>query len=433
MKKLDIIHYHLKPGGVTTIINSQLESLLDTDDFEIRVICGDSLIPASISKMNVEIIQDNAFNYTDFEENDPAVIEEIMLHTRATAQKLFSKERIIHFHNLGLGKSPYWCIVMHELALEGYKIINHIHDFAEDRPENHHFLKRIIQEHYKLNLREVLYPHLANYFYTALSKHDFERIKQQGVSEKNITLLPNPINIDHIKESASESTRQQIYQELQLDPAKKLVTYPVRAIRRKNIGELILIAHLFRKTAHFAITLPPENPVEIKHYNRWKKFCSDHNIPVIFEAGLKTDYINLITSSDFCITTSTREGFGMTYLEPWMLSTPVMGRNLKNITKDFIREGIIFPGLYNFVRVPHKGDLVDFGMMKPEKQQDIILNLLNDDMLENIVYVSNSHLKKMFYPIKQNIISENQEIIKNKFSLVAYGNKLRKLYQTITG
>jgi glycosyltransferase involved in cell wall biosynthesis len=190
---------------------------------------------------------------------------------------------------------------------------------------------------------------------------------------------------------------------------------------------------MFGNRANFVITLPPENPAEKKQYDRWKQYCDEKQIPVTFEAGQKTDFINLITSSDFCITTSVREGFGMVFLEPWMMSTPVMGRNLKNITKDLIKVGISFPGLYNFIRVPVKGDLVDFAELKFEQQKKVINQIIEDKMLANIIFVSNSHLKKMFQPVTQNILSDNQEIIKNKFSIASYGARLEKLYRAIAG
>ncbi len=50
---------------------------------------------------------------------------------------------------------------------------------------------------------------------------------------------------------------------LGLDPEKKIITYPVRAIRRKNIGEFILLAVLFEGTCQFNITQAPKNPVGI--------------------------------------------------------------------------------------------------------------------------------------------------------------------------
>lgn len=433
MKKIDIVHYHLKPGGVTKIIQSQIESLKRAGGYEIRLLCGECRDEESFAAQGVELICDEVFNYADFKEKDPEKIEKNRKQVMEAAEKYFSAERIIHFHNLNLGKNPYWTLAIAELAGKGVPVINHAHDFSEDRKENQSFLTRIIQHHAGKDLKKVMYPALDNYHIATLNRYDYERVKQKGVSEKQIHYLPNPIGIEEVIAAADEKTRDQVYSDLGLDSSKGLATYPVRGIRRKNIGEFVLLAHLFGDSTNFVMTLPPENPSEKKNYDQWKSYCDEKNIPVVFEAGQKTDFVNLITSSDFCITTSIREGFGMVYLEPWMMSTPVMGRNLKNITKDLIKEGISFPGLYNFIRVPYKGDLKDFAELKPDQQRNIISRIIEDKMMANIIFVSNSHLKKMFQPVMQNVLSENQDIIKNKFSIASYGKRLEKLYQILTG
>jgi glycosyltransferase involved in cell wall biosynthesis len=433
MKKIDIVHYHLKPGGVTKIIQSQIESLHRTGDYDIRLFCAECPDQEEYASKGVELVCDEAFDYADFNENDKATIEQKMEKTRNVAEKYFSADRIIHFHNLNLGKNPYWTLAVFELAEKGINVVNHVHDFAEDRKDNQTFLQRIIQDHFEKNLKTVMYPDFSNYHIAALSRHDYERIKQHHFSEKQIHYLPNPVDMDEVIEAAGEDTRDAVYHDLGLDAKKSLVTYPVRGIRRKNIGEFILLAHLFADLANFVMTLPPQNPVEKKSYDKWKAFCEEKQIPVTFEAGQKTDFVNLITSSDFCITTSVREGFGMVFLEPWMMSTPVIGRNLKNITKDLIKEGIEFPGLYNFIRVPYKGDLKDFAEIHFDQQKQIISKIIEDKMMANIIFVSNSHLKRMFQPVRQNIMSNNQAIIKEKFSIKSYAERLRKLYSSFAG
>lgn len=433
MKKIDIIHYHLKPGGVTKIIQSQIESLNRKGGFEIRLLCGECRDPETYTKMGVDLVCDEVFDYADFNEKNEDVIKENIEKVKEASKKYFEKDHIIHFHNLNLGKNPYWMLAINELISEGYSVVNHAHDFSEDRAENQDFINRIVQKHANLNVKHVMYPNTDNYHVATLTKHDYERVKQKGMSEKQIHYLPNPIGQEEVIPASSKETREQVYSDLGLDNSKGLVTYPVRGIRRKNTGEFILLAHMFGEQANFVMTLPPENPAEKKPYDRWKQFCDEKQIAVTFEAGLKTDFINLITSSDFCITTSVREGFGMVFLEPWMMSTPVMGRNLKNITKDLLKEGLSFPGLYNFIRVPLKGDLVDFAELKFDQQRKIISEIIEDKMMANIIFVSNSHLKKMFQPVTQNILSENQEIIKNKFSIASYGKRLEKLYRAVIG
>lgn len=433
MKKIDIIHYHLKPGGVTKIIQSQIESLRKSGDYDIRLFCSDCPNPEPFKEQGVELICDEVLEYADFNEKDPEKINKKMEDTRKAAEKYFVADRIMHFHNLNLGKNPYWTIAVNELAEKGFPVINHAHDFSEDRKENQAFMKRIIEDHFGKSLKKVMYPEMENYHIATLSRYDYERVKQNGFSKERLHHLPNPTNIEEVIPASDKDTHDQVYRDLGLDNNKSLVTYPVRGIRRKNIGEFILLAHMFEDVANFVITLPPENPVEKKSYDKWKAFAHENEIPVTFEAGLQTDFVNLITSSDFCITTSVREGFGMAFLEPWMMSTPVIGRNLKNITKDLIKEGIEFPGLYNFIRVPYKGNLTDFSELQFEQQKKIILMLIEDKMMANIIFVSNSHLKKMFQPVRQNIMSNNQEIIKEKFSIASYGERLKQLYSQFTG
>ena len=143
------------------------------------------------------------------------------------------------------------------------------------------------------------------------------------------------------KENIYDKTKAktEICDQLNLEQNKLLITYPVRVIQRKNIGEFILLAALFNENANFVVTQPPQNPVEIERYKKWVDFCKKEKINVTFEAGTKVDFEKLLIASDFCITTSYNEGFGMVYLEPWLLNTPVVGRDIDFISKDFRADG----------------------------------------------------------------------------------------------
>jgi len=47
-----------------------------------------------------------------------------------------------------------------------------------------------------------------------------------------------------------------------------------------------------------------------------EEFCLQENIPISWEAGTKVEFEELITISDFCITTSVREGSEWFTLSP---------------------------------------------------------------------------------------------------------------------
>jgi hypothetical protein len=130
------------------------------------------------------------------------------------------------------------------------------------------------------------------------------------------------------------------------------VLYPIRAIRRKNIGEAILLSLFFQKAVSLAITLPPNSPVDIDSYNGWKSFVKRYGLNVEFDAGLEHDFPDLVQTSHFLITTSITEGFGFSFIEPWLASKIVWGRRLARICVDFERNGVRLEHMYEKLRIP---------------------------------------------------------------------------------
>jgi glycosyltransferase involved in cell wall biosynthesis len=210
-----------------------------------------------------------------------------------------------------------------------------------------------------------------------------------------------------------------------------LVTYPVRVIQRKNIGELVLLAVLFKESVNFVVTQAPQNPVEIQLYRQWVNFCTKENINLTFEAGNKVNFEKLIIGSDFCITTSYKEGFGMVYLEPWLLNTPVVGRDIDFISKDFKADGLEFPALYKHILVDANGK--DFKNLSMGEQMNQISNIKNDLIFKEKVIEQNSIFGLLFEKVPETIIEKNVSIIKNNYSLKGYGLKLQERYKILAG
>jgi glycosyltransferase involved in cell wall biosynthesis len=222
--------------------------------------------------------------------------------------------------------------------------------------------------------------------------------------------------------------RKKIIESLHLNGERKIVTYPVRVIRRKNIGELILLSELFREEATFLVTLPPKNPVEIKPYERWKAFCKENEITNIhFEVGQRLEFEDLISGSDFCITTSIREGFGMAFMEPWLYNTPVTGRDIPYITKDFIDKGMDFKNLYNEICLPDIEQ--DFKDLDEYEQMDYILTLKSNTAKIQRVMDFNKKLGNILIPVGSDIIEKNKNLIEKHYSLRNYGQKLMEAYK----
>jgi glycosyltransferase involved in cell wall biosynthesis len=420
-----IAHSHLNPGGVTRIIESQIESL---PDVKTTVLVGACSNPESITSKGAELIIIEDLNYLERRHYSDKEAMEQLHKVHAQIKKHLTRDTILHFHNLNLGKNPIVTYAVYLLAKEGVKVFNHAHDFAEDRPTNLQFLTEILSDIFLQDINEVLYPNLPNYQFGVLNSFDFERLVSYGVPKEKIEWLPNPVAISN-KEIVPDKNESKvdICKSLKLDEEKLLVTYPVRVIQRKNIGEFILLSILFAHKANFVVTQPPQNPVEINMYKQWVEFCDKQGINVSFEAGTKVNFEQLLAASDFCITTSYKEGFGMVYLEPWLFDTPVVGRDIDFITKDFKDDGFEFPTLYFKLNIPEiKTDFKDLNL---KVQMEIILDVIGGKIDKQKLFEQNPILNTLFRKVSESIIEKNKSLIKNNYSLKGYGIKLQERYK----
>ena len=431
MSRVLICHYHLNPGGVTRIIESQVRSLmLDSVYRDVHVITGHCDDPSVLQDLGANVLINEDLNYLSSDGND---YQEKYTRIRNFFTGLIRKDDILHFHNLNLGKNPLVTAVLAELAWKGHYVLNHAHDFAEDRPKNLSFMKEILEITLKKKADHILYPQLKNYLFATLNSFDRERLISYSVDEERIILLPNPVTGEALLNGDNfKSTRQKVCEQLHINPAKILVTYPVRVIRRKNIGELIFLASYFEKEANWLVTQPPRNPLELVPYLSWKKFCIENAIPVIFEAGEKTDFEGLMRSTDFCITTSKQEGFGMAFMEPWLYGKPVIGRNISEVTRDLVSTGVEFPLLYDQLKVESHNSIVDFSTLADEEQKQCIVELKQNKAFRTTFTKLNPFLSGMLEPVKQELVEHNQTILLTEYSLENYARRLENLYQKFT-
>lgn len=424
-----IAHSHLNPGGVTRIIESQIDSLKNVP---VKVLVGACPDPETITARGAELVIIEELNYLEHKTYSDEEAKEMLENVIAKLRQQLTKDTVIHFHNLNLGKNPIVTFAVYLLAKEGVRVFNHAHDFSEDRPSNQTFLEEIISDIFSHNLSEVLYPDLPNYQFGVLNSFDLERLLSYGVEADRIEWLPNPVTFScTIENPDKEASKKTICEELKISDEKLLITYPVRVIQRKNIGEFILLSVLFDHITNFVVTQPPQNPVEREMYRQWVKFCEDHEIDVVFEAGNKVDFEQLLCASDFCITTSYREGFGMVYLEPWLLNTPVVGRDIDYITKDFKEDGFTFPTLFYKINIPEIK--IDFKDLNMKMQMEIICDLKSGRIEKQKMFEQNPILTTLFNKVADQVIEQNKEIIKSNYSLQGYGSKLQNRYKKLVG
>ena len=318
--RIAVLHYHYRPGGVTRVIENTLPTLKKEHDVDAQIIDVPGLnyaSPETLETNPTELIRS---------------IEETSRNQFGTSPDLW------HIHNPSLGKHPAFAEIIYHLAESRTPLLMHIHDFAEDsRPGNYDLIR-------KNRFADKLYPVSSHIHYGVLNQRDLTILQQAEIPEENLHIIPNPV----VPPRSLEATPKDLF------PGKNLHLYPVRATKRKNLGELALLAMLADEGQHFANTIGPTNPNQIESYQNWKKLASELNLPL--DLGLcekpEYDFPEVLASASSCVTTSMAEGFGLSFLEPTLLGKPLWGRNLTEITKDFTDHGIDLDHLYTSMPIP---------------------------------------------------------------------------------
>jgi len=422
--KIFIVHHHLRKGGVASVLKNQVVALNAMDGFVPEILCG--YAPDGEYGCPVRIIPELEYLPFDTEATECIKIAETLY---AKFERLSeSNTCMFHFHNLNLGKNPVLTYIVSLLAKRGIRILNHAHDFAEDRPRNMAFSKQILEEVFNCRVRDIFYPQCSNYHFATINRSDEARIHAYQ-KDATVHYLPNAVpGFDSA--DCSGWMREKTRDILGIAEDAFFYVYPVRAIARKNIGELLLLSALF-PDYWFAVTLPPENPIELELYSHWKNVAKKLSLPILFEIGQNLPFTNILHAADACITTSRMEGFGLSFLEPWLLGIPVIGRNLPMVTSDFESEGITFPALYDSLSIP--GYSGDFAYLSADEQSSIVEAVAGGEISKEMLLSANEPLRFLFSHDANMYIKTNKQIIEKEYSLTGYGKRLWSIYQQLSG
>ena len=387
--RLAILHHHLNRGGVSQVIANHLRSLatLAKEDRPERVAIlydgqrdgwpDDPL--AGVGAFPVELVVLPALAYDEpGARADPDRLAE-KLRTALEAAGFASEETLLHAHNHSLGKNASLPGALRLLADAGWRMLLQVHDFAEDnRPENYRHLREAIGESEPDRLGAILYPQGQGIHYATLTERDADILRDAGVVAERLHTLPNPVaEFDGMP--SQEEARSRVFPALGLPAESRLIVYPVRGIRRKNLGEMLLLSALAPEGTCFAVTLRPKNPVEAASFDRWRRVAEDCKLPCRFDTGgpkeqggYGCDFKDTLAAADAILTTSVAEGFGMVFLEAWLAGKPLIGRDLPEITREFKAAGMTFGGLYDSLPTSVHGSATDFGSLDPAEQISLI-------------------------------------------------------------
>ena len=453
--RVAIVHYHLQGGGVTRIV-SHLQRVLGQCGVTAVVLTGKA--PPGPFPGEYRVVPG-----LQYEADRPRIsAHELALAMRAAARDaLHGAPDLWHIHNHSLGKNLALPGGLHDLAEQGERLLLQIHDFAEDgRPGNYSTMLTGMARGVRQDLYCLLYPQAAHVHYAVLNQRDYSYLAQAGATPSRLHLAENPVALPEAHAQAQEHK----------NTGEPLWVYPTRAIRRKNLGEFFLWAALSRQPARFATTSGPENPAEKPRYHRWKRFAAEMRLPVMLgdEGCAGFSFADMLRQASAAITTSIAEGFGMAFLEPWLVGTPVCGRDLPDITAGFRQAGVCLPWSYTSLRVPlawlghqrvasaareglrralraygreisaeqeerllavwlHPDGWIDFGRLNEPLQEEVIRHVLASP-------VDAKALEPSSLPDPKQLISAvavNQHLLARHFSLDAFGESITRVYRQV--
>ncbi|MEC7696871.1 MAG: hypothetical protein VYA11_07225 [Planctomycetota bacterium] len=486
---LAILHYHLRPGGVFQVIANQLQSLsnvLSIDDpYRVSIFHGttneeeySSQWPTSpYLQVSTRAVDGLGYDQAPEPSTDPSTLAARIL-TALDACQFFPQDTVIHVHNHSLGKNASLPGALKIIAEEGYPLLLQIHDFAEDfRVEQYQHLNAMLDSS-PIGLGCRLYPQATQIHYAVLNGRDRQILSKSGIPNKRLHALPNPIVApEDLPDPLNIRSEMQDKRGIPIDVP--LVIYPVRGIRRKNLGELLLWSALFKNRASFGTTLAPKNNAEKPSYNRWKRLAENLQLPCHFELGESFSFKQNLSAADALITTSVAEGFGMVFLESQLGGRRLLGRNLPEVTTEFAENGIDLSSLYQTLCIPMRlvdknrtiegisaaygevlrgfapelyseqttrrslvemlsGGVVDFAFLTPEMQEQLILHVHKhrsaaDEILELNPLLEKSLFHQETEPSMQRCIVANREAVKNHYGPSSIGVHLRDIYCKLLG
>jgi len=346
--RLAIVHYHLRRGGVASVI-ARAAAALDERAVRLIVLSGEAPGDACPFASRVRVVEGLAYNDAGGGGKGEKPLADRM--EEAAGDALGGPPDVWHVHNHALGKNPALTRAVRCLADRGRALLLHIHDFAEDgRPANYRRLADALSGGDAAALSRWLYPSASHVHYALLNDRDVRILRAAGIPGDRVHFLPNPAaSGDEAGEKVGEPPPP-------WRGGERLFLYPTRAIRRKNLGEFLLWAAMAPRDGgdRFATTLAPRNPEQRRFYLPWTALAERLRLPVALAVneGRNAPLADLVRPAFALATTSVAEGFGLAFLEPWLFGRPVVGRNLPEVTGGLRAAGVDLSALYDELDVP---------------------------------------------------------------------------------
>jgi glycosyltransferase involved in cell wall biosynthesis len=384
---------------------------------------------------------------------------------------------VIMIENLGIGIQPYVTYAFYlftQYAFTGAmdkRFIYRCHDFVQQRPANFKNVKKFHHPRFGVvpDWHSILYPAYPSITYIAINRYDRMRLLEHGIEEENIFYIPNPVDRSIVpQDDRRDELREKIIAGENLDPATRFLLYPVRCIRRKNVEEAVFLTAFFNRLVdgnvtrnncrlkeryHLLVSIRPESGDDAEYADQLAGFVEQHKLPVTIGLGdlvalereqdpaddskIRSYSIgDLYRASDLVITTSVLEGFGFSYIEPWLLDRAVIGRSIPYIAPDFQAAGMKLGHLYNALIVDGR-DYKDIGGGTADLAAGLEERLQKVLRLDNPAYINSfidrnetsviATLRLFDRERREALVRINREVVERVYSQERIGEQLYRV------
>ncbi len=328
---LVIFHYHLMPGGITTVIRHGVESLVRYSDrvSRIRVVAG--RIPKDEPPYaGAEIVRLPDIDYATVLPLGGVLWKERAERFADMLQERFGGDNAVWWvHNYHLGKNPLFTEALLRLAADprGPRLILQPHDFPEaGRFRNLSLLDRLVSL--------PLYPQGPRVRYAPINSRDYRMLRDAGIPESSLFLLENPVATPVEKRWTEDRRGLRALLFPLADPLQQTVLYPVRSIRRKNVLEAGMLLRLVDTPLRLVVTLPGVSKPEKEYSSLVESTFNSGLIPGEFGVGARRTDLRpeqLAAACDIVVSSSVQEGFGYLFIQALQWGLPLLARRLETI------------------------------------------------------------------------------------------------------
>ena len=434
IKRVAFVYYLMGAvNGVRTVIRNNIAGMANLGVKEFHLIGGDQSFPLQSFYSLQSQFPDIKITYSKINHLDDVSEEDLWEKSGVITEQLKSataNDDAVIIENPIHGLYMASLIAFNRFAKEisdSKKVIFRVHDFAKDRAS---VMERLNRQFTPDQLKYYLYPESVK---VALINPIYETIFKEQRPDSHPRVIGNSLMpIDDVWSDPSD-----VKKVLGLSPESRMICYPVRMTPTKVIDEAILIVYILNQLikdpakkltlvtpkAYGDIKGPYPDAIEVSvdmlGIQEHVKLIEPAELGRTLDSAgklVKPSIYDIIASSHAVISTSTREGFGLAYLEPFIVGSgiSVFGRRLP-VTKEFEKLGIDYSGLmYDQLLVKGK----DFAYVAPTSEriklmQAIISGRIQDKVVAENIEIFNRY--RRFFMSSPGLIEEYRKAIeKNK-------------------